>query len=154
MIFHFLSARYRDHFVYAPSQWETTLLSNVISHWLGAYTKWSLKILFQLSNDIGFSIGLCGVKVIWDMIKFIANHHNLNIHIWDLYECIKQNLDFDVFWINPWIIISLQKSKTWAMCQVFGDVFDLTYSGWDKRTPFRRWHFQLHFLEWKCLNSN
>ena len=32
----------RDHFVYACSQWETTLDLNVVSHWLGAYTKWSL----------------------------------------------------------------------------------------------------------------
>ena len=29
-------------FLYAPSQWETTLQCNVVSHWLGAYTKWSL----------------------------------------------------------------------------------------------------------------
>ena len=36
---------YRDHFVYAPSQWETTLHCNVVSHWLGAYTKWSLCII-------------------------------------------------------------------------------------------------------------
>ena len=28
-----------DHFVYAPSQWETTLQS----HWMGAYTKWCLR---------------------------------------------------------------------------------------------------------------
>ena len=26
----------------APSQWETTLHCNVVSHWLGTYTKWSL----------------------------------------------------------------------------------------------------------------
>ena len=32
----------RDHFVCAPSQWETTLHCNVVSHWLGAHTKWSL----------------------------------------------------------------------------------------------------------------
>ena len=32
----------RDHFVYAPSQWETTLQCNVVSHWLGAFTKLSL----------------------------------------------------------------------------------------------------------------
>ena len=31
-----------DHFVYGSSQWETTLQCNVVSHWLGAYTKWSL----------------------------------------------------------------------------------------------------------------
>ena len=32
---------YRYHFVYVPSQWEMTLQCN-ISHWLGAFTKWSL----------------------------------------------------------------------------------------------------------------
>ena len=32
----------RVHFVYAPSQWEITLHCNVVSNWLGAYTKWSL----------------------------------------------------------------------------------------------------------------
>ena len=32
----------RDHFVYVPSQWETTLHCNVVSHWLGAYTERSL----------------------------------------------------------------------------------------------------------------
>ena len=32
----------RDLSVDVPSQWETTLHCNVISYWLGAYTKWSL----------------------------------------------------------------------------------------------------------------
>ena len=32
----------RDHFAYALCQWEMMLQSNVISHWLGTYTKWSL----------------------------------------------------------------------------------------------------------------
>ena len=30
----------------------------------------------------------------------------------------------------------------------------LTHWGRDKWTPFRRRHFQVHFLEWKCLNSD
>ena len=34
--------RPRYHFVYAPSQWETTLQYNAVSHWLGGYTKRSL----------------------------------------------------------------------------------------------------------------
>ena len=29
-------------FLYVPSQWETTLQCNVVSLWLGAFTKWSL----------------------------------------------------------------------------------------------------------------
>ena len=35
----------RDHSVHASSQWETTLHCNVVSHWLGAYTKWSLWLI-------------------------------------------------------------------------------------------------------------
>ena len=33
---------HRDNFVYVPSLWEATLQCNVISHWLGTNTKWSL----------------------------------------------------------------------------------------------------------------
>ena len=33
----------RDHFVNAPSQWEMMLHCKVASHWLYAYTKWSLQ---------------------------------------------------------------------------------------------------------------
>ena len=40
----------RDHFVSAPSQWETTLHCNVVSHWLGAYTKWFLWHNFFLNR--------------------------------------------------------------------------------------------------------
>ena len=32
----------RNHFVYAPSQWETMLQCNVISRWRGTFTTWSL----------------------------------------------------------------------------------------------------------------
>ena len=31
-----------DHFAYAPTQWETTLHCNVVSHWLGTCTEQSL----------------------------------------------------------------------------------------------------------------
>ena len=31
-----------------PSQWETTLHCNVVSHWLGTITKWSLGIMVSL----------------------------------------------------------------------------------------------------------
>ena len=32
----------RNHFVYAPSQWETMLQCNIISRWRGTFTTWSL----------------------------------------------------------------------------------------------------------------
>ena len=34
----------QDHSVYVSSQWETALQCNTISHWLGAYTEWSLGV--------------------------------------------------------------------------------------------------------------
>ena len=33
---------FRGHFLHVPSQWETMLHCNIVSHWLVAYTKWSL----------------------------------------------------------------------------------------------------------------
>ena len=42
---------HRDHFVNASSQWETTLQCNVVSHLLGAHTKWSLVLHSMLSME-------------------------------------------------------------------------------------------------------
>ena len=36
------SPLYRDQSRYAPSQWETSLQCNDVSHWLGAFLDWSL----------------------------------------------------------------------------------------------------------------
>ena len=37
-----ISRVHRDYFVYAHSQWETMLQCNIIFHWLGTFSKWSL----------------------------------------------------------------------------------------------------------------
>ena len=39
----------RDQFMYAPSQWETSLHFNDVSHWPGAYLDWSLETSCQVS---------------------------------------------------------------------------------------------------------
>ena len=50
-----------DHFVNAPSQWETMLQCNVASHWLGAFTKWTLIIphLSWLGHVLQTNISQC-----------------------------------------------------------------------------------------------
>ena len=51
----------RDHFVYAPSQWdwETMLKCNIISHWLGTSTKRSLSsVSWLITEDIGATAGI------------------------------------------------------------------------------------------------
>ena len=45
---------HKDHFVYVPSQSEMMLQCNVVSHWLGAYTKWSLNPSLWKSRDYLF----------------------------------------------------------------------------------------------------
>ena len=40
---HQSKAELRDQSRYAPSQWETALHCNDVSHWLGAYLDWSLR---------------------------------------------------------------------------------------------------------------
>ena len=47
----------RAHSVHAPCQWETTLHCNVVSHWLGAYTKWSLYIWLHKTYIISWYQG-------------------------------------------------------------------------------------------------
>ena len=40
----------RDHFVYAPSQWNMLSHCNTIPHWLGTKTKWSLWVSYSLTS--------------------------------------------------------------------------------------------------------
>ena len=44
------NVRSRDHFVIVPSQWWTTLHCKVVSHWVDAYTKWSLHAVAWLTQ--------------------------------------------------------------------------------------------------------
>ena len=44
----------RESFVNAPSQWETTLHCNVLSHWLGAFLKQSLPAYLTLTYELAW----------------------------------------------------------------------------------------------------
>ena len=57
----------RDHFVHAPSQWETVLHCNIISPWLGKYTKWFLVIMLVFKADSRF------VPSQWEMVLLCNN---------------------------------------------------------------------------------
>ena len=65
----------RDHFLYEPSQWETTLPCNVVSHWLGTYTKRTL----PSSNDSEISRN---ISPLWDLKK-TACSRGASCTLWD-----------------------------------------------------------------------
>ena len=100
---------YMDHFVYASSQWETTLHCKVVSHCLGANTKWSL------SRDVPFvprfKLGLADIirhndirclpptrvmlySSVWnselskgrELLNFIASKHKIASMAWYIVE--------------------------------------------------------------------
>ena len=58
----------RDHFVYVPSQWETALPYNIISHWLGTHTKWSLH---PKSRHVGEWVNMLLTQPAWFILYFL-----------------------------------------------------------------------------------
>ena len=53
---------FRDHSVYASSQWEMVLLCNTISQWRGTYTEWSPQFVWDM---------LC---LTWEGLISCSNH--------------------------------------------------------------------------------
>ena len=83
MILHLFGTNHvlnRDHFEYAPSQWETTLQRNVVFHWLGTYTKWSLsEAVMSLSRFMHWNaFNFNGIqKMLW-----CHDMETLYCHLW------------------------------------------------------------------------
>ena len=82
---------FKDHFVYAPSQWEATLQWIVISRWQGTCTKWTLDVVFVISlNKLLKKQSKCclgsrswhsyDIMVIWKVTEdgwWINDHHRV-----------------------------------------------------------------------------
>ena len=86
------TARWREHFVFVPSQWEMMLHCNIISHWLDSYTKWSLwcvgwEVLGgrrRLEVMEGWAhlniktvfpgMGICIIKIRWSCLIFMMEN--------------------------------------------------------------------------------
>ena len=71
------SLQKRDHSVHAPGQWEMTLHCSVVSHWLGAYTKWSLQYFRgnQITANAQLSIDFRALGTWWTGLpKYSMTH--------------------------------------------------------------------------------
>ena len=119
-----------DHSVYASSQWETMLQCNIVSHWLGAYTKWSLYMNLILAIMVVTVEGLLHVQgqdiciLSWSWVSiylvFIykhspgdcikrASHQDRKSHCGDktiLWPCYIYGIFYEdkisLYWIVPW----------------------------------------------------
>ena len=116
----------RDHVVYASSQWETTLHCNVISHWIGAYAKWSQGIQFcnHITHDNAYLNHWCIAT------SDLDDYHTQN-YLWDGWMIISCRI-----W---WVVITYPSH--W---QLWNCVQERRISSMDN---------QLHFREWSvCCN--
>ena len=62
-----------------------------------------------------------------------------------------------LFWFGCWVHFKVRPVTVYYIKYVHGSLC-LVCCSWHietetKWTPFRRRHFQVHFLEWRCLNS-
>ena len=100
------------HFVQTPIQWETTLQYNVVSHWLGAYTNWSLTWyinhkVWSVVYRINVAWDDCRLMFIPDMIYYIFFIEFLRIHCRVYSDTLKDdggkqfNYNCVVTWYGP-----------------------------------------------------
>ena len=88
---------FRDHFVYAPSQWETTLQCNVVSHWMGPYTKLSLLVLVIMVTSLNGNIFLITNHLCGELTgpRWIPRTTASDAELW-FFSLI-------CIWINGWV---------------------------------------------------
>ena len=88
------ASQHRDHFVYAPSQWETTLQCNVVPHWLDTHK--------MIPANTGIILCMCPANerqrynvtsplIGWAHTKWSLQHHQ---H--------KHTLDMTPWILGPW----------------------------------------------------
>ena len=112
----------RDHFVYAPSQWETTLQCNFVCHWLGAYTKFSLWIFSWLIK------GKLRIYVLVHWVT-IGSDNGLLLVRCQATICINSGLLFmGPLWTNweIWNKFNTVRHK-WSGCHFADNIFNWAY---------------------------
>ena len=126
---------HRDDFVYAPSQWETTLQCNIVSDWLCAYTISFIPYLGAPSNQREmFCVPNFFRLLHWDQGNHIVSEATLN----NIGDCLHLHLQ-DIY------IYIFNHSKTnynQTMCILYG-----VYSMPDVPTLVARYRM----MSWLCL---
>ena len=90
----------RDPSRYAPSQWETSLHCNDVSHWLGAYLDWSLHMrVIHCCRDHQ-------ILTVWFQVTLVDVFRYFGLHDIQLHEernmfCMMKGIACEGYYINP-----------------------------------------------------
>ena len=125
------------------------------------YLCWTAEML-HLSSTVINNKKISVMKLTWSCLSFKAQTWLLNswLVLWIMYGkfCRWNGHKMSVILM----LLTSSCSINIFMCLTFVNhivmlycvEISLTHWGRGKWTPFRRRHFQMHFLEWKCLNSD
>ena len=139
----------RDCFLYAPSQWETTLHCKVISHWLGAYTKWSLRQVYKLHlpHWLRLHMKICPTHFfavnVWRRVSFAVPGWAQNI-LGKLNQChTADDQEAD----------SIQRSHLTTVTSIGNDIVEIKWSYDSLISTMRfpiliRWHLYIESGPW------
>ena len=119
----------RNNFVNAPSQWETTLHCNIISHWLGAYTKWSLTYFYP-RPVLAFGYCRCLRLSVCPSVRVCGNHLLVRAITRHPFKLGSPNLDH-------------RCKRPWLRSLLFWGVIDLDLQGQIKLQSQKLPHFEL-----------
>ena len=102
-------------------------------------------------DPIASIYGTCGYFPV-ELCHTCHVEHDRHIYKWSLIIIISASHVHILFIVTTGRFAFCKKGNELIMSSPFPS--SLTYWGRGKWTPFRRRHFQMHFLEWKCLNSD
>ena len=124
---------------FAPSQWETALLCNDVSHWLCA----SLESALSITPNI-MEYKLCAICLSPPMLCKVC-----------LISLDLDSPEEHVFWSMKTMKVTwLRQLALQRHMQHLQLLYVLTHLPCTKWPPFRRRYFKMHFHEWKVLYSD
>ena len=108
---------------------------------------------FDSGSGSGGNVNLLTILFDWTLTWQTQINYDIRFHIFNYFAAEISITPFKI------IICIYQRIIRFKRPYFLYNMYDktslsLTHWGWDKWTPFHRRHFQMHFLEWKCLNSD
>ena len=140
---------------------------NVVSHWLGTYTKkHCLGIVTALTiawvvpapsdekwklKDIEFTVAMPTLSKYTNLLVGFLSIRHKN-HTGDSFDTVLRNNHSNKAIICQNVSLTLFGLPQFTWTDVTTRAWPDGHWGRDKWPPFSRRHFQMHFLEWKCIN--
>ena len=137
-----ITTNIREHFVNAPSQWETTLHCNVVFNWLGACTKWILNMMINMHEYYTYLLCWLYIGIVLIHPRYIQFHSIRPIAMFSF--LLKASLNSPYMRYHPrlWYILFWDVSLVVVVSHC-----PQHFENETKWLAVCRWHFKMQFLQ-------